>query len=226
MLKLLRMEYVVNRRQMLITAAIFSGYFLFMAYKIDSPRVFLVTMSLMIGLAMPFGIIGRESKFKTASLVCSLPVRRTTVVLAKYAVGWIAMGFGLALALLLAAWLPFSKVSVAEILTLKSLSVCLLVVSILFGLIFPFTLRFGLVGIIILLVSSQLLGVVALILAQLLGRGPDPLRTVITGIIKGLRAMLYHEATPDFLMLLAAAILAINAASFFLSKALYACRDL
>jgi hypothetical protein len=38
--------------------------------------------------------------------------------------------------------------------------------------------------------------------------------------------MLYHEATPDFLMLVAAAILAINAASFFLSKSLYARRDL
>jgi ABC-type transport system involved in multi-copper enzyme maturation permease subunit len=226
MLKLLRMEYVVNRRQMLIITAIFSGYFLFMASKINSPRVFLVTMSLMIGLAMPFGSIGREGRFKTASLVCSLPVRRTTVVLAKYAAGWIAMGFGLALALLLAAWLPFSKVSVAEILTLKSLLICLLLVSILFGLIFPFTIRFGLVGLIIFLLSSQLLGVVALILAELLGRGSDPLRKVLTAILKGLRTMLYHEATPDFLMLVAAAILAINAASFFLSKSLYARRDL
>jgi ABC-2 type transport system permease protein len=156
-LKLLRMEYFVNRKQMLIALAIFSGYFVYMAYRIDSPRVFLVTMSLMIGLAMPFGIIGREDKFKTASLVCSLPVRRTTIVLAKYAAGWMAMGFGLAYALLLAAWLPFSKLSVTEILTLKSILISLFLVSILFGFIFPFTIRFGLMGIIIFLVSSQLL---------------------------------------------------------------------
>jgi ABC-2 type transport system permease protein len=225
-LKLLRMEYFVNRKQMLIALAIFSGYFVYMAYRIDSPRVFLVTMSLMIGLAMPFGIIGREDKFKTASLVCSLPVRRTTIVLAKYAAGWMAMGFGLAYALLLAAWLPFSKLSVTEILTLKSILISLFLVSILFGFIFPFTIRFGLMGIIIFLVSSQLLGVVALILAQLLGRRPNPLRTFITGIEKGLRAMLYHEATLDFLLLIAAAIMAINAVSFFISRTLYARRDL
>jgi hypothetical protein len=67
---------------------------------------------------------------------------------------------------------------------------------------------------------------VALILAQLLGRRPNPLRTFITGIEKGLRAMLYHEATLDFLLLIAAAIMAINAVSFFISRTLYARRDL
>jgi ABC-type transport system involved in multi-copper enzyme maturation permease subunit len=226
MLKLLRMEYVVNRRQMLITLAIFSGYFLYMAYKIASPRVFLVTTGLMIGLAMPFGIIGREDKFKTAALVCSLPLRRRTIVLAKYAAGWIAMGFGLAYALLLAAAFPFSRFSVAEILTFKSILICLFLVSILFGFIFPFTIRFGLAGIIIFLVGSQLLGIVALILAQLLGRQPNPLRTVITGLERGLRAMLHHEATPDFLALVAGAIVAMNAASFLLARTLYARRDL
>jgi len=113
MLKLLRMEYLLNRRQIFIILAIFSGYFLYMAYRIESPRVFLVSLCLMMGLAVPFGFVGREDKFKTAALVCSLPVRRATVIFAKYAMSWIAMGLGLAYGLLLAAALPFTKISVA-----------------------------------------------------------------------------------------------------------------
>jgi hypothetical protein len=226
MLKLLRMEYLLNRRQILIMLAIFSGYFLFMAYRIDSPRVFLVTLCLMMGLAVPFGFVGREDKFKTAALVCSLPVRRTTIVLAKYAVSGIAMGLGLAYGLLLATALPFTKISVAEILTVKSVLISLFLVSLLSSFIIPFTIRFGLAGIIIFLVSGQLLGVVALILAQLLGRGPNPLRSAITAIEKGLRTLLYHGATPGFLALLAAAIIAVNGLSFLVSRALYARRDL
>jgi hypothetical protein len=226
MLKLLRMEYLLNRRQILIMLAIFSGYFLFMAYRIDSPRVFLVTLCLMMGLAVPFGFVGREDKFKTAALVCSLPVRRTTIVLAKYAVSGIAMGLGLAYGLLLATALPFTKISVAEILTVKSVLISLFLVSLLSSFIIPFTIRFGLAGIIIFLVSGQLLGVVALILAQLLGRGPNPLRSAITAVEKGLRTLLYHEATPGFLALLAAAIIAVNGLSFLVSRALYARRDL
>jgi len=75
-------------------------------------------------------------------------------------------------------------------------------------------------------VSSQLLGIVALVLAQFLGRGPNPLRSVITAVEKGLRSMLYHAPTPGFLALLAGAIIAVNAASFLVSRALYARRDL
>jgi hypothetical protein len=220
------MEYLLNRRQILIMLAIFSGYFLFMAYRIDSPRVFLVTLCLMMGLAVPFGFVGREDKFKTAALVCSLPVRRMTIVLAKYAVSGIAMGLGLAYGLLLATALPFTKISVAEILTVKSVLISLFLVSLLSSFIIPFTIRFGLAGIIIFLVSGQLLGVVALILAQLLGRGPNPLRSAITAVEKGLRTLLYHEATPGFLALLAAAIIAVNGLSFLVSRALYARRDL
>lgn len=226
MLKLLRMEYLLNRRQILIVLAIFSVYFLYMAYRIDSPRVFLVSLCLMMGLAVPFGFVGREDKFKTAALVCSLPVRRTTIVLAKYAISGMAMGLGLAYGLLLAAALPFTKISVVEILTVKSILIALLLVSVLSGFIHPFTIRFGLAGIIIFLVSSQLLGIVALVLAQFLGRGPNPLRSAIAAVEKGLRTMLYHEATPGFLALLAAAIIAVNAGSFLVSRALYARRDL
>jgi ABC-type transport system involved in multi-copper enzyme maturation permease subunit len=226
MLKILRLEYLYLRKQVLIVLTIFTAYFAYMAAQIGSPRLFIVTTSLMVGLSMPFAILGREDKFKTAALVCSLPVRRSTVVLGKYAATWITIGLGMGYALLVTAILPFSKIDVSEVLSLKTLLVSVFLISLVFAVILPFTLRFGLTGIIIFLVGSQLLGVVMLMLTHI-GRGAgNPLRTVFRAVESGLRALLHHEPTAGFLLTLLAAIVAINALSMLIGWALYSRRDL
>ena len=226
MLKILRLEFLFNRRQVLIVLAVFSAYFAYMAGRIASPRLFIVMTSVMVGLSMPFVILGREDKFKTAALVCSLPVRRSTYVLGKYAATWIAIGLGLGYALLLTAALPFSKIAVSEVLGLKTILVSVFLISLIFSVILPFTLRFGFTGVIILLVGTQLLGIVALFIAQLVRVPNNPLRIVLRAVEKGLKTLLHHEPTPGFLLALLAAILALNAFSVFVGWALYARRDL
>lgn len=226
MLKILRLEYLYSRKQILIVLTVFTAYFAFMAARIGSPGLFIVTTSLMVGLSMPFVLLGREDKFKTAALVCSLPVRRSTVVLGKYAATWLAIGLGLACALLVTTVLPFSKVALSDVLSLKTLLISLFLISLVFAVILPFTLRFGLTGIIILLVGSQLLGVVMLMLTQIGRGGGDPFRTVIRAVQSGLRALLHHEPTAGFLLALLAAIVAINGVSILVGLAIYARRDL
>jgi len=225
MLKVLRMEFVFFRRQFAIILAILSVYFGWMIYRASSPRFFLVLTSLTIGLAMPFGILTREDKFKTASFVCSLPVRRSSILLAKYAISWITVGIALVYSIVLAAVLPFAKVPVGEILNPKSLLISLALISLFFSFILPFTTRFGLTGIIIFLVGTQMLGIVMLLLGQFLGRQNNPLRAFIRAVEGGFRSVLNHPSTPGFLLTLAAAILVLNAASFIISRALYARRD-
>jgi len=226
MLKLLRLEYLFNRRQILINMAIISVFFAYMAARIDSPRVLIVTASLMIGLAMPFMIIGREDKFKTPGLVCSLPVRRSTVVLGKYAATWAANLLGLGYALLFTTLLPFSKIPVGGVLTVRNLLVSLLLMSLLFAVTLPFTIRFGLTGVIILLVGCQLLGILTLLLAQFIGGAKNPLRVFFRAVEGGLRSLLNHETTAGYALALLAAIVAVNAVSLLISRALYARRDL
>lgn len=226
MLKILRMEFVFFRKQFAIILVMFSVYFGWMVYSISSPRVFLVLTCLMIGLAMPFGILAREDKFKTASLVCSLPVRRSSIVLAKYTMSWITIGIGLVYGIVLVTVLPFGKIPVGEILNSKSLLISLALISFLFSFILPFTIRFGLTGIIVFLVGTQMLGIVMLLLGQFFGRQNNPLRVFIHVVEGGLRSVLNHPSTPGFLLTLAASILVLNAASFVLSRALYARRDL
>lgn len=226
MLKILRLEYLFNRKQIFIVLAIFTAYFAYLVYQIDSPRVFIVLTSLMIGLSIPFTILGREDKFKTASLVCSLPVRRPIVVLGKYTATWAAIGLGLAYTLILAAGLPFAKFSVGEILTVKTLIISLFLISLIFSVVLPFTIRFGFTGIIILLVGLQFLGVIALLLAQTLKGASNPMRVLFRTAESGLRGLLYHAATPGFLWTLLAAVVAINVLSLLISVALYSRRSL
>jgi ABC-type transport system involved in multi-copper enzyme maturation permease subunit len=219
MLKILRLEYLYTRRQIVIVLAIFSAYFAYMAGRIESPRVFIVMLSLMIGLSMPFAILAREDKFKTAAFVCSLPVRRSTVVLGKYVSAWAAIAVGFGYALLLTSVLPFSKVRVAEILTVKTILISIFLMSLIFAVILPFTIRFGLVGIIVLLVGSQFVLILALILTRMLG-ARNPMRAFFRAVEGGLRALLSHGAT------LVAAIIALNVLSLVVSLVLYARRDL
>ncbi len=226
MLKLLRLEYLFNRRQILIICAIFSFYFAYAVNRIDSPGIFIVMTSIMVGLSIPFAIVGREDKFKTAVLVCSLPVRRSTVVLSKFAATWAAILLGLGYTVLLAAILPFSKVPLGGLLSVKSLFVSLLLMSLLFAVILPFTIRFGMTGIIILLVASQLLGILALLLAQMLGGARNPLRLFFRAAESGLKFLLHHQATPGYLVALAGGIVALNLLAILISRALYARRDL
>lgn len=226
MLKILRLEFLFNRRQLLIVLAIFTAYFAIMAFQTDSPRVFVVTTSFIVGLSMPITVLGREDKFKTPALVCSLPVRRSTVVLGKYAANWGAIGLGLGYACLFAALFPFSKFAAGEVLTAGNLFVSLFLISLIFAVVLPFTLRFGLTGIIILLVSAQLLGILALLLAQVMGGAGNPMRLLFRAVEGGLRYLLNHPPTPSFALTLLAASVAVSAASFAVSRVLYARREL
>jgi hypothetical protein len=226
MLKLLRLEYLFNRRQILIVLAIFTAYFTYMALSIESPRVFLVATSLMLGLAIPFTFLGREDKFKTAALSCSLPVRRSTVVLGKFAATWAGIGLGLAYTLAFAAAVPVARFSIAEVLTPRALLISLFLISLVFSVILPFTIRFGLTGVIILLVSLQLLGILALLMTQLLGGAGHPLRAAFGAVEGGLRSLFAHRPTPGFLLTLLAVIVAVNAVSLIIGRVLYARRDL
>jgi ABC-type transport system involved in multi-copper enzyme maturation permease subunit len=226
MLKLLRLEYLFNRRQIIVVLAIFTAYFAYVVSRIESPRVFLVMTSLMMGLSIPFTFLAREDKFKTAALACSLPVRRSTVVASKFAATWAGIGLGLAYALAFAAVFPGARFAVGDVLSLRALLVSLFLISLVFAVILPFTIRFGLTGIIILLVSTQLLGIVALLMTQLIGHGPNPLRTAIRAVEGGLRSLFAREPTPLFLLELAAAISAVNVIALLVGRALYARRDL
>ncbi len=226
MINLLRLEFFFNRKWLTIVFFMFTGYFAWAVYQMSSPKAVLVIISGMLGLVVSMGFQVREDKFKTAALVCSLPLRRSDIVLGKFTATWTVLVVGFIYTLGLIAVLPFSKISVGEIVTLKFVLISLALISLIFGLLMPFTIRFGMVGIIIFLVGSQVLGILLLLITRIFGNRRNFLGAIIQGIEGFLRFILNHEADPVFLAVLAASILVFNGTSFFLARALYVRRNI
>ncbi|MDH4196024.1 MAG: ABC-2 transporter permease [Candidatus Aminicenantes bacterium] len=225
MLKLVRLEVLLNRKALVTIFVMLSAFFAYTAYRSFSPRQYIGLISLVMGLAVPVAFQGREDRFGTSVLLCSLPARRSDVVLAKYAVTWAAIGLGLVYALALAA-LPFSKIPLPEVINFKGLLLLLFFSSLFFDCQLPLMTRFGFKGIMVTIIGFQLLGVLAMVFIQLFGGQRNPLRSFFLAVESFFRFFMRHEPTPGYLLLLGVSIVALNAGSFLIARALYARRDL
>jgi len=225
MLKLVRLEFLLSRRVLLTTFILFSAVFVYLACWSDSPNQFIGFVSLVTGLAIPVTFEGREDRFRTSVLLCSLPARRSDIVRAKYTMTWAVMAGALVYALLIAA-LPFSKIPLAQVINPKGLLLLVFFLSFFFAFQLPLTTRFGFKGIMIGLVGLQVLGVLGFVFVDLFGGKRNPLRVVFLAVEKFFRTIVRLEPTAGNLLLLGAAIVALNAGSFLVARALYARRDL
>lgn len=225
MLNLIRKELILSKRAIGISFVIITAYLIWSSIMIGSSNVYILIVSFMVGLVFPFTFQAREDRFKAAVLSCSLPFRRSTIVVSKFMTSWILIIGGLLHAFLIVSVNPFSKIKAGQLLTLKSLLIILFFTSLIAVFILPFIFRFGMVGVIVFLVSTQMLGVFFMIMAQLIGSKQNIVRKTINAIFEGLRYLLNHVGTPVFFLVLAVSIVLLNLVSLKVSQALYARRD-
>ncbi len=228
MLKLIRKELIFNRNSLLLILALITGFLMFfLARSVHFKSAgFMMFSAFYVGASLCLTLMAQEDKYKTAALTCSLPCRRNDVVRARFVLTWALMLGTLIYTTFLAAVLPFSRVEVSQALGLKIILVILLILSVVFAAMLPFIIRFGVAGVMIFLVAAQLLGVIALFLTRFLKTGRGDLLSPLGAAIRGLRFLAGPDSTAVHLVLTAAAILALNAASLFVSQALYARREL
>ena len=196
----------------------------FMALMAEAPVKILAGWAGIVGAMIPLSLVGREDKFKTATLTCSLPVTRDTVVASRYVGGWVlALGGGLAI---LAACYGTFLAGLGH--PVGGWGGALLVGFVTIGLIMagllPFTMRFGLVGLIGFLVFTQVLGIVAFLSAALFG-GHGMLRKLIGGVAGAVKALQEPLGPVGYDLFLVAAVVVLNVASFFLSRWIYRRRE-
>jgi len=223
---LIRFEVLLSRKALLIMLGIFAPFFVWAAVYLPSARFYIVMTSFFIGLSLPAGVHGREDKFKTTALLCSLPVRRSSVVLAKFTASWLIMGAGFLFAIAVVALFPLANFPLGEFLKAREVLLALGLTSLGFALVLPFIIRFGITGVLIGTAVAQLLGVLLFTSLLVFGRETNVLRSAVRVVIEGLRSLFYRDATPGYLAVLAAAVIVINAASFFLARSLYLRREL
>jgi len=225
MFNLIRKELILNKKALLISLCVVTAYLLWAAATIESLRAYIFIASIMSGFMLPVNIQGQEDKFKTAILNCSLPFRRSTIVLARYMTIWLIMLAGTVYVLGIGALIPFTRFPAGNIFNPQVFLSALLFISILIFFLYPFVIRFGVTGMMIFLVFTQVLGIILLFLTQYLGKKQDILRAFIGLMVSGIRYVFHHEPTLPYFFILLAAIIVLNFISLKISQALYARRD-
>jgi len=216
-------DLVLNRNTLLANGLILGGTFgLLNAFGGDSPRAMAFFAGLMVAFA-PVTIVSREDRARAMALSCSLPVTRRTIVRARYALGLALMIPGVLGMLGIAALVP-TPVAAAELfrpsLLLLAYGVSLLIMAVMF----PLTLRLGSMGLIVLLASFQVLGVVLLTLAQLTHSDAD--RHILDSIVQFFREAAATLGTPGFQVVVVAVLAAVLALSYRVSVFVFERREL
>jgi len=194
MWKLLRKDLIFNRRMLagtyLFHLLLLSG-FAMRDHSLPVP-LYAGFAAVMCGF-LPLSLVAREEKFRTAAFTCSLPVTRQAVVSARYVGGGLIAFLGAGLILALGYLVPQIGLAGRGVGPGAPLLVAFAVVGVVQAGLLPFTIRFGLVGLMVFLVAAQVLGMLVMLLAVFTGGG------TIRGVLDGWAAALHalHAALGD-----------------------------
>jgi len=167
---LIVLDVLYNKRMFLIFGGILVLVYLFYPLLMDEPKVITVFCLFYLGI-LPAMSLGRMHRFRTATMTCSLPVIRRKVVQSKYMV---SVGFcvaGIVLFLLVMAVNPMLRFPRAQVFEHQTICTGIFALAVMMSVLSPLILRFGVMGIVIIMVGLQILGTVVLLLASRAGSG-------------------------------------------------------
>jgi len=172
----------------------------------------------------------REDKFRATGWGCTLPVTRRELVLARFIESWIMVLVALAGALSLTALLPGSAVSPHAVLQPTSLLICATVVTLVLALMQPFTIRFGFLGVMILVIGMQVLGVVVLTIATATrpkgGGSGRPILDALSSLGDRILAVREALSPAGFALAVVVSLVALNWAGYRLAVFMFRRREL
>jgi hypothetical protein len=225
---LLRRDAILHWRTMLPAALIFAAFQVYFVMVVNQAKLWLVLACVYIAF-LSVVPINRDDKMGTVAWSCTLPVTRADLVRGRYVTAW-ALVFSLfAVAFALAAFVPGSNLSLPDFLAPNRLllvaGVCTFVLA---GLI-PFTIQFGFMGVLLMMVVLQIAGALLFVVAKATG-GQNSVEGGIASFFQalgaGLVALRETLSAPVFQLVLLLALVLINWASYRISVALFRRRDL
>lgn len=157
LLELLQRDWYLHRRALLMVILIFSAFEAYFVLVANHPRSWLVFTCIYISFFVIVPMT-RDDKFRAQAWASTLPVTRADLVRARYVASWVIVALALLAVMVLAALLPGSKLASALPVDPRSLLLAATVITIIFFLLIPFTIRFGLMGVFIGLAAIQLVG--------------------------------------------------------------------
>jgi len=224
MFKYVRRELILNKNLIIMFLVYVSVLGIWASLQKIPSKMVIMLFSFIVPM-LSLSLQAREDKFKAWVSTCSLPTTRNTLIKARFFTIWIFTFTALLYAVVVGALIPGNQAMLAQLLTLKTLFLCLFFISLCLALLLPFIIRFGIVGIMIFLVAAQVLGIVFLMLTRLTGRNENFFRSFLNLIIDGIKYLFNHQGTLLFYFTIILAAAALNLFSLKISQFLLARKD-
>ena len=224
-LKLIRKDFVLSWTMPLWMAGSLALNVVIQASEQTLPSFSLVFGSVIAGF-LPVMISGREDQYRTNAFTCSLPVRRSQIVLARYLVG-VALYPAWVVCCVLLAWLFSGRSFPVEMLRPQLLATGAAVLVLTIAALSPLMFRFGFMGFLFGLIGLQVLGLLVLVAAPRLGlrSGILAIEDAVKSVGPGLRTLRASVGSAAYYPAAFATVAAIFGLSCLLSCALYRRRD-
>jgi ABC-type transport system involved in multi-copper enzyme maturation permease subunit len=227
MFKHFRKDLVQHKKFLVFSALFYPLYLGFFGSRYGGGRAAALLTAVLLAF-IPITLFSREAKFKAAAFSLSLPTTRAELLRARYALSW-----GLMIALYIAsggvaAVFPGGKLPAGGFFEIRAVLMALALTALVFAAIMPLLIRFGWAGLIAFLVGMQVLGIALLGAASFLKNGRALTRffkAVLTFIPRTIDGLLSSAGSAGTAALVLAAALAVTAASYGLSLAVFKTRE-
>lgn len=226
---IIRYDLRLSLRVLMFCLALWLPCMALNSYLVPHVRFILILGSVLAAL-MPAMIFSREDKFRAAVTLCSLPVTRRQCVRARYLLSWLLM---LSFQMLMSGCLvliPGNNIRAEDLASLPNLLLMLTVTAVTLPVLLPFLLRYGMKGIMILLMAGQGLGVLlvlgALVFRGVAGSTGDPLRLAVGGLRAGIHLFDAIAAAPGWIFILVLILGLIQRGSFLITRNLFEKKEL
>jgi len=224
-LRIMQKDLILNRQLILVNAVIFLACLSIFVLGPEHapPRVYAGFAGFMMAF-LPSVMITREDKFNAMTLGCSLPVSRKTIVQARFLLSLGMSVAGIVGALLFAVLLPGSRYAFGELFAWGPAITALTVIALTLSFLFAFTFRYGIKGLFIFLISTQVLGTILFTLAMVTRSNLD--KIIVGWIAGGFRRVSDWAGPMGFRLIMLGAMLGILFGAYRVSVRVFERREL
>ena len=226
---LVRRDWILNRVSILMAVFVFATFqVLLVQVPIDLPYIW-VFITCTWAAFLTLGPLGRDEKYRGSAWSCTLPVSRADLVGSRYIGAWSLVGAAYLVALAIALLAPGSRVSIPFAVDFDTLLIGATIVSIILAFLLPSVIRFGMKGVLVLLLPVNILLPITFVVSKATGTqdslegnflaGLQALAALVTGIRDGI-------SRPFFYILVVSLLFALQWASYRLAVAHFLRREL
>jgi hypothetical protein len=209
-------DFHLHKRTIIVLGTLYPFYIGFVSSRINSPRLFALMSAFMYAIVVLI-LYTREDKFKAAGLALSLPATRRRIILGRYATGWLLMIGSWILGTAISLLWPGPGLKADDLVGIGAVLLILSYMTAVVAVFQPLTVQFGLAGVLVFLVGTQILGV----LAMMFRASVRTIKTLLGSVGRGVDAAQASFGPAGAVAAVLIVLVLVNYLSFELSVLLF-----